>query len=62
VSYPVTRITVKDTPPPMNVVAVGRYYDLTAVSDEVEVEVEAKVVSRRGRRPSVKTGEVAETK
>jgi len=62
VSYPVTRITVKDTPPPMSVVAVGRYYDLTPQPEvEEEDSTEVKVV-RRGRRPAPKSTEGAETK
>jgi len=46
----------------MDVVAVGRYYDLTPQPEVEEDEsVEVKVV-RRGRRPSPKSTEGAETK
>lgn len=75
-SYPLTRIIVKDNPPPRRqVISVGRLYDCSPrVADEPEIVFstveradesleETKVVTgRRGRRPAPKSTEAAETK
>lgn len=74
-SYPITHVTVKDNPPPRQVISVGRIYPLyqeepetvfrtveRVEEDEKSLEdAEVKVV-RRGRRPKPAATEGAETK
>jgi hypothetical protein len=74
-SYHVTRVVVKDTPPPQRpVVSVGHIYPIVPKSEPETVfqtvgcedeksldDAETKVVKRRGRRPA-KATEAAETK
>ena len=77
-SYPITHVVVQNTPPPSHVVTIGHLYPIVQqreqetvfrTVDEEELERweddggETKVVKpRRGRRPSPKSTEVAETK
>lgn len=71
-SYPITHVTVKNTPPPRPVISVGRIFPIvenepevifrTAERDEEEEsDTETKVV-KRGRPRQPKANEDAETK
>ena len=62
----ITRMIVRDTPPPNQVVSVGRIYPLYQPKPEedeksFDEDAELKVV-RRGRRPKPKANEDAEVK
>lgn len=72
-SYPITRITVRDTPPPNQTITIGHMYAIAPQPEPVfstvvrldeedeQDETEVKVV-RRGRRPVIRANEAAETK